>query len=435
MTIKNNTPIGIIILTLSTVLCLTHTLSAQNNSTESPYTRFGYGLISSARSTWSRAMGGTAIATRKSNIINTANPASYVAVDSQTFIFDMGVSFGMSHFNEGKNNDTRLLGNLEYITVLFPLTKWLAVSTGITPYSSVGYRFGTTGQVSNSNNLKYTETFQGSGNLSDIYFGLGVRPIKPLSLGVNVAYRFGTLAHQRNIDFAVSSTYNPYFYEILNLKAVNVEAGVQWAYNFSNNNETQLTIGATYSPSLPYHSTKTYRELIMQNNQVSGIIRNDSLTSNDAYRTSHNIGLGISYLHKNKLFVEADVKYSIWQDTFKDMSLFTPQNQLSLSLGASFIPKYTDRSIWNRMEYRLGINGSNAYFTIPITSNKRSGYLQGGIALGLGIPLVDRRSQLDITFDYQHLMPREKGMISENYLMVTLGLRFNEGWFRKLKLD
>ena len=59
---------------------------AQNN-TNSPYTRYGYGQLAEQGSGNSRAMGGIAYGLRDRYQINFANPASYTAVDSLTFIF------------------------------------------------------------------------------------------------------------------------------------------------------------------------------------------------------------------------------------------------------------------------------------------------------------------------------------------------------------
>ena len=61
--------------------------------------------------------------------------------------------------------------------------------------------------------------------------------------------------------------------------------------------------------------------------------------------------------------------------------------------------------------------------------------MKGGISFGLGIPMVDRRSWIDLTFDYNHLFPQQTSWVHENYFRITLGLRFNEGWFRKIRLD
>lgn len=58
---------------------------AQNN-TNSPYTRYGYGHLADQGSSNSKAMGGVAYGLRDGTQVNFANPASYTAVDSLTFI-------------------------------------------------------------------------------------------------------------------------------------------------------------------------------------------------------------------------------------------------------------------------------------------------------------------------------------------------------------
>ena len=60
---------------------------AQNN-TISPYSRFGYGLLSDQANTVQKSMGGVGIAMRSGRQINFMNPASYAGMDSLTFLFD-----------------------------------------------------------------------------------------------------------------------------------------------------------------------------------------------------------------------------------------------------------------------------------------------------------------------------------------------------------
>lgn len=419
---------------LFTLLLLPCTsLEAQNNATESPYTRFGYGKLSLSASSTTRALGGVSIATRKANLVNPRNPASYAAVDSQTFIFDLASSIGFSYLREGERGDARFLGNLEYVTMLFPITDWLALSTGLTPFSTVGYRFGSHNPLPGANSLSYTETYSGQGNINDLYLGIGVMPFKQFTLGANVAYRFGKINHSRTVDFGAASTLNPNFYESLSVRGIKVDAGIQ--YGIELDEHRTLTLGATYSPSLALRSTLVEQELILRGNSIVRVVKRDTVRSDEAFRTPHEIALGASYTVKDKLFVGADVQYSIWQHAFTDNLHFKPQNQISVALGGSFIPNYAARSIWQRIEYRFGLSGSNSYLTIPKERQMQGGYLQGGISFGMGIPLVDRRSYIDVTLDYNHLMPRQKGMISEHYIQLTFGLRFNEGWFKKLKLD
>ena len=73
---------------------------AQNN-TNSPYTRYGYGQLADQGSGNSKAMGGIAYGLRDKYQVNFANPASYTAIDSLTFIFDGGISLQNTNFSNG----------------------------------------------------------------------------------------------------------------------------------------------------------------------------------------------------------------------------------------------------------------------------------------------------------------------------------------------
>ena len=66
---------------------LSGAMVAQNN-TNSPYTRYGYGQLADQGSGNSKAMGGIAYGLRDRYQTNFANPASYTAVDSLTFMFE-----------------------------------------------------------------------------------------------------------------------------------------------------------------------------------------------------------------------------------------------------------------------------------------------------------------------------------------------------------
>ena len=67
--------------------------AAAQNSTMTPYSRYGYGQLSDNASSMQRSMGGVGYAMNSGRQINVMNPASYAMMDSLTFLFDMGVDF------------------------------------------------------------------------------------------------------------------------------------------------------------------------------------------------------------------------------------------------------------------------------------------------------------------------------------------------------
>ncbi|MDE5657498.1 MAG: hypothetical protein K2I25_00385, partial [Muribaculaceae bacterium] len=113
-------------------------VSAQNNVV-SPYSRFGYGILNDHASSTQRAMGGIGYAMNNGRQINSMNPASYAAIDTLTFLFDMGVDLKSASLKQGNESGNKLTGGLDYLSIQFPLGKYMGGSVGFLPYSSLIY--------------------------------------------------------------------------------------------------------------------------------------------------------------------------------------------------------------------------------------------------------------------------------------------------------
>ena len=128
---------SVLSLLLGILLCGALPMMAQN-STNSPYTRFGYGMQADRSFAAGRAMGGIGYGLRSARQINPMNPASYTGMDSLTFLFDGGISAQMSWFNDGTHRQRDLNGGFNYAAMQFPLHRRLAVSIGLLPFSLYG---------------------------------------------------------------------------------------------------------------------------------------------------------------------------------------------------------------------------------------------------------------------------------------------------------
>ena len=158
---------SVLSLLLGILLCGALPMMAQN-STNSPYTRFGYGMQADRSFAAGRAMGGIGYGLRSARQINPMNPASYTGMDSLTFLFDGGISAQMSWFNDGTHRQRDLNGGFNYAAMQFPLHRRLAVSIGLLPFSSVGYNYTAPSQ----GDSRYTDLFSGTGGLNEIYGGM-----------------------------------------------------------------------------------------------------------------------------------------------------------------------------------------------------------------------------------------------------------------------
>ena len=61
------------------------------NGTMTPYSAYGVGVLRDRATSIQRAMGGVGYAMNSGRQINAMNPASYAAIDTLTFLFDMGI--------------------------------------------------------------------------------------------------------------------------------------------------------------------------------------------------------------------------------------------------------------------------------------------------------------------------------------------------------
>ena len=131
---------------IAAVALLLATAASAPNGTMTPYSSFGYGILSDHATSSQRAMGGVGYAMNSGRQINMMNPASYAAIDTLTFLFDMGVDVTALWQTETVDGtvrkDNTFGGGLDYATMQFPLGRYMGASVGVVPFSSVGYSFG-----------------------------------------------------------------------------------------------------------------------------------------------------------------------------------------------------------------------------------------------------------------------------------------------------
>lgn len=419
-------------------LLSTGVASAQGNAERSPYSRFGYGTIAGRQTATTRALGGLTAGLRDGLAVNPANPASYTAVDSMTFIMDLAVSLRGSYLSEQGQKDSRVLGNLDYATILFPVSRHIAISAGITPYSSVGYRFGNIDRLQGEGQQgTYQRAYTGQGSFNDLYLGIGGR-LGALSLGVNAAYLFGYTTHQRQTNLGDETAANPFYRTELHLKGFRADFGAQYQLDLDKKNQKYLVLGATFAPAIKLRSERISQQLISSENNATAptMVYSDTISSRTLHGTPLTAGFGVTYRHNESLLLGLDLAYAQWS---KAEALATdgaqPRDAYRIGLGAEWIPNTRGRSLFSRSRYRFGLSGANSYMLVPTASGERAGYQEIGASVGMGLPLIDRRSLVNLSLDYKYLLPQLSGMVREHSFGLTIGVLFNENWFRKARIN
>lgn len=432
------------LLLIAFLACIVGSIGAQ---TDSPYSRYGYGVLKDQAVGPSKGMGGIGYGLRNSRSANPLNPASYSKVDSLTFLFDIGVTYNNGRLSDGVNSENKPGGGLDYITILVPLKYGLGFSFGILPYSSVGYKFGskeTTGL------LEYTKSFSGTGGLSQIYGGLGysVPFIEGLSIGANASYLFGTIDYTRSIpSFSSSGTSTAYTssdYSELSKKALKLDFGAQYELPLSKNNV--LTIGAVFSPKINSKAEFQNRHYEI-NTSTSALVSGDTtLYKGIDAGLPASYGLGFTYNHDDRLIYGADVTYQKWSDVkyssymgddLKDSERFN--DRWKFNAGVEYMVNPFERSFFKRMKFRGGVNYSNSYLNVKNSDGVIDGYNEYGATVGFGLPFKNsyggKTSYVNLNFEYKKLKPKTTNMISEEYFAVSLNVNLSELWFFRRKVE
>ena len=415
---------------------------AAQSGTNSPYSQYGFGELTEQSTGFNRGMNGVGLGYREHNQVNFLNPASYSAVDSMSFIFDVGIAGQLTNFEEGGRRLNANNANLEYISALFRAARHIGIGFGLMTYTNVGYSYSSSSKISSdeSGTTTYTNTYSGSGGLHQAYLGFGWEPFKGLAIGVNGSYLWGS------IDRSVVNSYSDVYINTLSkyysadVRNFKVDFGLQFTARLSKNDK--VTLGATYSLG---HKLGTDPEckVISRNSQTS-VSDTTVYTIDNAFELPSVYGGGFLWNHKNKLRIGADYTLQKWAGIsfpMYDSSSGTPQYALrsgmfkdrhKVNVGVEFVADEDGRSYLKKIRYRIGAGYATPYQVI----NGIDGPKEYSVSAGLGIPITNRynnRSILNISG--QWICRDAKSLIKENSFRINIGLTFNERWFAKWKVQ
>lgn len=398
-------------------------LSVAQNNTNSPFTRFGYGEIVDDNSGEQRAMGGVGISTRNNSSINAMNPASYSAVDTMTFMFDLGLTGLISRFSDVNGTKQTYNSNLEYVNMQFPITKWMGFSAGLLPYSFSGYSFFNADSVQLSNTTatptygQYTTSYSGTGGVSQVYSGVGMKFFDHISIGVNAYYMFGEVINNRSLVFT-SADFNSST-EVNSIKVSNFRFryGMQLFHTFAEKHTA--TLGVIYENKAPFNGKFI---------QTHFAIPADTITYDNDFELPMTFGVGLSYKYDNKLTLGIDYTTQKWGEAMFFGKTDSLRNRSKIAIGTEYIPNPRGNKYLERIRYRAGLNMHDPYYKLTAIAPAKN----FGISFGIGLPLKTSNTIINATVEYGKV--GEKAVFREDYFKLTFNATFNEGWFFKRKL-
>ena len=408
---------------------------AQKNNT-SAYSFFGVGDKNSMNTVEQLSMGGIGVAHNDAYHLNFSNPASVASLSFTTYA--LAIENKNINAQDGNDKQSAAATYLSYLALGVPFGEKGGLSFGLLPNSSVGYSLSST--VLDSEGMITEGTFySGEGGTNKVFLNFGYKPFKGLSVGLQGNYIFGKIENSI-INQAEGTLLATKYETVSNVKGFSVNAGIQ--YETKLNDKIDLNLGASfdlsntidtdgneYLYSVSLSSFESPRDTILNVNSVGGLKSPLKTTLGAGIGQKNRWFAGVDYSFQNALELEGSV--------FNNYSKIAYDKYNKIALGGFYTPKYNSiSSYWERVTYRAGLKFEKTGLLVDGVGdgNDFTAIDDFGISFGVGLPLSQQLSNINIGFEIGKRGNTSKGLVEENYFNFRLSLSLNDKWFKKLEI-
>lgn len=422
------------------LLLISSAVAFAQPTTNSPYSRYGIGVIRPQTFAYNFGMGGVGIGTRTNSNINILNPASYSAITVTTF--DVGVTNNALWLDDGTETQYQNNPYIDHLAFALPVIKntW-GMSFGFLPYSNVGYKYNEVMNDSIVGDITFYN--EGEGAINKAYLGnaigINLDTTSSLSFGANAYFLFGSVNYDQKIIYGDSpGAFNIWKVKDVSISDFGFDFGLQYQKSFTNikDEKYSLTVGATYGLATDLDAKRTEITRSFTGTIDFGVVKDTSqivVEAPDVVQLPSQIGFGVSLEKNNAWLVALDYKTSNWGAIASNDALYSYKSNASLALGAQIIPKHDGSNFLQRMAYRVGTRYSNSHISINNTD-----WSEYGITFGVGVPVRKSESsypRLNLGFEYGNRGTTDSGLIKETFFNFNVGITINAVWFGKRKYD
>jgi hypothetical protein len=428
---------------------------AQTNG-NSPYSRFGIGNIVNDNFMHTRMMGSIGTSYIDGYHINIVNPASYASLRATAF--DLGLDAKRSTLTSGDNKNTSWNGNLQYLSLAFPLGNPLneildqkkrkfnlGMSFTLMPNSTVGYNITSQDSIAGIGNFE--RAYAGEGGSYKFVWGNAIK-YKDFSFGLNLGYLFGKIRYEQNVTFSdLPFPYQDFFSSEYNLSGFLLDAGALYTIVLNKKQLEDKTVraadlisfGVRVKSSSSFNTNLTSSQFGVQTPDFGVQFIDTAFLAKNVKGTGKlpvELGFGASYYKGEKFMVGAEFSMTKWSSYRNDADKNIEENPLSdiynVSFGGFYRPDYKSYNrYFKRVYYRYG-----AYYKTDPRSVNGDQLESYGLTMGMGMPFIYQRkiSHANIGVEFGKRGPGSP--IAESFFKISLGFTFNDDeWFIKKKYN
>ena len=395
------------------------------------YSYYGLGLSSPRQTISQRGMGSVSVLSDSIHL-NLVNPASYGHLHLTTF--SVGATY--EHLTKKDPSTSAKLtsddADLSYFAVGIPMKHdRVGLGFGVTPITKVKFQ---TQEVKDNISVSRLAT----GGLNQVFLSSGFSLSKDLNVGLTLNYNFGQtqyrLLAQQSGDALASRTYTTSDY-----KGFGYTFGLHYKNLITSNLQVQSSI--TSSPSYKLSATHTHQiASVAISNNIETIQSSRQEVYNRTYIMPANINLGLGLGRPNYWQVAVNFEYQDAQEfstsTFNQLYFYNNPSTVpsfdstrSYMFGAWWTPKYNSlTNYWQKVTYRVGFDYKDLGLLIDDIRVD-----EFGISFGLGFPVQNRFSNVNVAFEYRKRSRDQDLLVQEDLFQISLGLSLNDKWFKRLK--
>ncbi len=425
-------------------------MAQAQNGFNMPYSQFGIGCSDMPYNLpIATRMGGAVYTLTGNNFVNPFNPASYGSVEKESFVFDMGLNIQTSTLHEGQAKSFDADGNLGYLTIAMPVTRWWKLAAGLMPYTTVDYESVSRSTYMTADTVK--TVFDGTGGTSQVFLGsafnIPAGKSRSLQVGFNVNYMTGRVQRAISFDFMGNdSTYylNSRRYRETKVGNLTFDFGMQLRQQLGE--RYTLGLGLVYKP---YRDMSVRDKALIYTYHASDQTLVDTIFpasgEDDTYRSrleqAQTFGIGLSLERNKRWQLALDATFSDWtgmrytedsaHSVFGSSALrYGPSSRYAL--GFEKIGDMDASTYWGRISWSAGAHLEQGAMRIELGGTEQR-IDEWGLGLGVTMPMRKGRSLLTLSVGYSSL--GNSDVLQRNTMTFGIAVSSCERWFVKRKYN